>query len=66
MDSSDGGGLWGIITIVGPILLGAALLYALLRNKFQKNKPPIEVSERAARDLHETLNEEDKAREKSE
>ncbi|OJY68569.1 MAG: hypothetical protein BGP16_04785 [Sphingobium sp. 66-54] len=56
------GTLWTIVTIGGPILLGLALLYAILSNRFRRNKAPREVTERAAKELHEELNEEDKAR----
>ena len=61
MEQSNGGVLWGVITIGGPILFMAAVLYAVLRNKFQRNQPPKEVSERGARELREKLNEEDTA-----
>jgi len=56
------GWLWGVVTVVGPILFGVVLIYVLVRNRLQKNKPPEEVSERGARELREQLNEEDSRR----
>ncbi|HEV2748792.1 MAG TPA: hypothetical protein VGW34_16030 [Allosphingosinicella sp.] len=46
-----GGAGWGIITIVGPLLLAAVLLWALLRNR---KSPPEEIdrTEQATRDLY--------------
>jgi hypothetical protein len=45
------GGFWGIITIVGPLLLAAVLLWALLRNR---RSGPVDTSrtEQATRDLY--------------
>jgi hypothetical protein len=57
------GAIWGLVTIVGPIVFAVVLLYALLRNKFQKKQPPKSVSERGARRLHEELNREGESRE---
>ena len=46
-----GGGSWGIITIVGPLLLAVVLAWALLRNR--KSRPAdIERTERATRELY--------------
>lgn len=59
-----GGPEWAFVVIGGPILLGAAIFYALLRNRFQRDQPPEEVSERGARRLYEELDREDAAREK--
>ena len=53
------GGLWAVMTVLGPILFGVALIYVLLRNRLQKNKPSKEISERGARRLREDLDEED-------
>ena len=46
-----GGGSWGIITIVAPILLLAVIAWAALRNR--KSTPAErEETERATRDLY--------------
>jgi len=46
-----GGASWGIITIVGPLLLAAVILWALLRNR--KVRPDeIDRTERATHDLY--------------
>ena len=45
-----GGASWGIITIVGPLLLLAALAYAVLRNR--GSKVSRDETERATRDLY--------------
>jgi len=48
----DLGGLnWGVITIVGPLLLAAVLLWALLRNR--KQRVDIGRSERGTRDVYD-------------
>ena len=49
MDS--GGGSWGIINIVGPLLLAAVLLWVLLRNR-KTSKRDIDRSEQGARDVY--------------
>ena len=54
MDAS--GPLWSIITIVGPLLLIAAILWAALRNRRSKVSP--DETDRATRDLYK---EEDRA-----
>ncbi|HEY0445956.1 MAG TPA: hypothetical protein VGD19_05835 [Allosphingosinicella sp.] len=48
----DLGGLnWGIMTIVGPLLLAVVLAWAMLRNR--KSRPEeIERTERATRELY--------------
>ena len=52
-----GGGSWGIINIVGPLLLAAVLLWVLLRNR--RSKIDVERSERAT---HEVYDREEEAR----
>ncbi len=54
------GWLWSLATILGPILLIAAIVWAFLRNR---NPPPgeIERAERGARELRHDI-EEDEAR----
>jgi len=44
------GVLWSITTIAGPILLAAALLYSLLRNRRSRSEKL--KSEQAVRDQH--------------
>lgn len=51
--------LWGFVIIAGPILLIAAMVYAMYRNKTQANQVPKDVTERATRELHERINRED-------
>jgi hypothetical protein len=46
-----GGGSWGIINIVGPLLLAAVLLWALLRNR-KTSKRDVDRSEQGTRDLY--------------
>ena len=46
-----GGGSWGIINIVGPLLLAAVLLYALLRNR--RSRVDVDRSEEATRDAYD-------------
>jgi ABC-type protease/lipase transport system fused ATPase/permease subunit len=48
MDS--GGASWGIITIVGPLLMLVIFAWALMRNK--KSRRSIEETEQATRDLY--------------
>ena len=55
------GGLWAIMTILGPVLLGLILLYALIRNRRHRSRKEIERTEQATRRLHEqTAREESK------
>lgn len=56
------GSLWGVMTIVGPILLGLALLYALLRNRAETRPGDRAASDRAAARLRHELDREDKSR----
>jgi hypothetical protein len=46
-----GGFNWGVMTIVGPLLLAAALLWAWLRNR--KQRIDIGRSERATREVYD-------------
>jgi hypothetical protein len=48
-----GGGSWAIINIVGPILLGAVLLWALLRNRKARRPEDVDRTERATHDLYD-------------
>ena len=55
MDSPSGG-LWAIMNIVGPLLLAAVLLWALLRNRKKSRPSDVERSERATHDLYDEEN----------
>jgi hypothetical protein len=46
-----GGGSWGIINIVGPLLLAAVLLWALLRNRGASRRE-IDKTEEATREIY--------------
>jgi hypothetical protein len=48
-----GGANWAILTIVGPLLLAAMILWALLRNRKAKTGNEVERSERATHDLYD-------------
>ncbi len=50
--------LWPVITVLGPILLLAALGWAFLRNRGQSSAG-VQRSEDGARDLREQLDRED-------
>ena len=52
------GWLWTLITILGPILLIGAIVWAYLRNR-NPSRAEIERSERGARELREELERED-------
>ncbi|HLL29944.1 MAG TPA: hypothetical protein VK403_03005 [Allosphingosinicella sp.] len=45
------GGSWGIITIIGPLLLAAVLLWALLRNR-KSRRSDANRTEQGTRDLY--------------
>ena len=46
-----GGGSWGIINIVGPVLLAAVLLWVLLRNRKARGRD-VDRTEQGTRDLY--------------
>ncbi|HEU0097612.1 MAG TPA: hypothetical protein VFQ67_02445 [Allosphingosinicella sp.] len=46
-----GGGGWGIINIVGPLLLAAVLLWVLLRNRKSRHRD-VDRTEQGTRDLY--------------
>ena len=46
-----GGGSWGILTIIGPLLLAAVLLWVLLRNRKAGHRG-IDRTEQGTRDLY--------------
>ena len=58
----DQSSLWGLLTIGGPILLVAVLLWAVLNNR--RSKAGHARSEAATRDLYKSIDREDKAAER--
>lgn len=50
-DSNVGSSLWSVLIIVGPLLLVAALAWAVWRNR--KSRVPKQVSEAGARRLYD-------------
>ncbi len=46
-----GSGIWGILVIVGPILLAAAIAWAALNNR--QSKKGLRKTEQATRDLYQ-------------
>jgi hypothetical protein len=54
------GGLWALLTILGPILLGLVLLYAVLRNRARASRREIDRTERATRRMHRQIAREEK------
>lgn len=50
------GNLWSLATILGPILLAAAIIWAIMRNRRQS---PAEI-ERSERAVHELRDREDR------
>jgi len=57
------GSLWTLVTILGPILLGVVLIYAIWRNKRETGPGDEARSDRAAKVLRDQLDREDKQRE---
>ena len=55
------GWLWTLVTIVGPLLLIAAVVWAYLRNR-NPRREEIARAERGARELREELEEEEARR----
>ena len=60
------GGLWSVMTVVGPIILALVILYALFRNRKASSDQEIARTERGTRELREELNREDTRREAGE
>ena len=58
----DLGSLWGVLTVVGPILLAAIIIWAILNNR---RSPSDEAhTEAATRRMYDEQDREDKANEK--
>ena len=64
MNGLFSGGLYGVVTIVGPILLLAALAFAMLRNR-KRTPADRRRTEQATRELREQLSDEDRARDRN-
>ncbi|MGK2910039.1 MAG: hypothetical protein ACSLE1_09630 [Sphingobium sp.] len=58
-------GMYAVMSVVGPILLGAVILYAVLSNRRKNSAGDLAKTEHATKKLHEELDREDKARESS-
>jgi hypothetical protein len=56
----DLGAQWGLLTIIGPIVLAAAILWAMLHNRGSKRE--VERTEEATREMYDQQNRDDKAR----
>jgi hypothetical protein len=56
--------LWGVMTILGPVLLLAALVWAVVRNRQQRTAESQELTEKATRELYEQLDSEDKQKDR--
>ena len=50
--------MWGLINIVGPLLLLAALVYVFVRNR-RRPRDEIERAERGAREVREEIAEDE-------
>ncbi|MDX3911084.1 MAG: hypothetical protein QHC67_14875 [Sphingobium sp.] len=56
-------GLYAVMNVLGPLLLGAVILYAILSNRKKRSAADLAQTERGTKALHEELDREDKARE---
>jgi hypothetical protein len=56
----DGSSMYGLLTILGPILLGAVILWAVLANR-NRSRSEKQQSENATRDLYKSIDRDDKA-----
>ena len=53
------GAMWSLITVLGPLLLIAAIVWAVLRNR---NRAGVDRAERGARELRQELEDEEARR----
>jgi hypothetical protein len=44
--------LWGLMNIVGPLILLILLVWVVLRARRRRDEPPMDVTERATRDAY--------------
>jgi hypothetical protein len=56
------GNLWALATFVGPILLGAVILWAILRNRKRETPSDIARSDAGTRDLYASEDRDDHER----
>lgn len=56
----DGSTMYGLMTIIGPILLAAVILWAVLANR-SRSRAEKQRSETATRDLYKSIDRQDKA-----
>lgn len=56
------GNLWGVATILGPILLAAVILWALMRNRKRETPADVAQTEAATHRLYEQEDREDHER----
>ena len=52
--------LYGLVTIGGPILLGAVLIFVMMSNRRHRSPEELARTEAATRELHRQLDAEDK------
>ncbi len=56
------GVLYGLVTIGGPILLAAVLIFVIISNRRHRSPKELARTEAATRELHQQLDAEDKYR----
>jgi hypothetical protein len=44
--------LWGLMNIVGPLVLLALLIWVVMRARRRRDEPPMDVTERATHDAY--------------
>ena len=62
MEDIIDGVLYGLVTIGGPILLAAVLIYVIMSNRRHRSPEELARTEAATRELHRQLDAEDKYR----
>ena len=56
------GGLWGVVTVLGPIVLAGVIVWAIFRNRRHETPAEIAQTEAATDRLYEQIDAEDHAR----
>lgn len=54
------GGIWSVVVVLGPILLGMVLIWAIMRNRKNQSAQNEARSEAGARNLYDQLDREDR------
>jgi len=54
------GSIWALVTIGGPILLAAVLIFVMMSNRRHRSPEELARTEAATRELHRQLDAEDK------